>query len=157
MGLILIIVLQGGATLSGQAGAWLWNCGKVTKIEKPSTDMVSFYPYRLTDDRQIVGLAITRSYNRYGVVRNVDGTWSLLFEPTQGREMTAVNRHLLIAGYDQVNEYRIPWLKPNGSDMTYLPHYKFHHHQITKISEQGWAIGSASADNCSHPLLWTSA
>jgi hypothetical protein len=154
MGIILVRVHKGGdIAASGEAGAWLWDGAQTIEIGKPSSDFASFYPHRVTDERRVVGLTIRKDGQRCGAVRSVNGTWSPLFTPTRGRELTAVNRQLLIAGYDLVNDYRVPWVKEEGREMTYLPHYKYHHH-ITMVSEQGWAVGTASADNCCHPLLW---
>ena len=155
MGVILVRVHKGkDIALSHEAGAWLWDGGQVTEIGKPSSEFGSFYPHRVTDEGCVVGLTIRKDGQRCGAVRSVNGTWSPLFTPVEGRELTAVNRQLLIAGYDLLDYYRVPWVKQEGREMTYLPHYKYHHHHITMVSEQGWAIGTASADNCCHPLLW---
>lgn len=154
-GVILLRVHKGGGiALSRYAGAWLWDGVEATEIGMPSKDFSSFYPRCVTDEGRVVGLTIRKDGKRCGMVRSTNGKWSPLFIPTQGRELTAVNRKLVIAGYDLVNNYRVPWVKQEDSEMTYLPHYKYHHHQITMVSDQGWAIGTASADNCCHPLLW---
>lgn len=154
-GVILLRVHTSSDTLlSREAVAWLWDGAKTTVIGKPNDDVASFYPYRLVDGGRIAGLTIGRNGERCGAVRADDGKWYLLFKPAVGREVTAVNRQLLIAGHEIVSDYSIPWVKEEGGDIAYLPHYKHHHHRITMVSEQGWIIGTASADNCSHPLLW---
>ena len=154
-GVILARVHEGGdILLSGGAEAWIWQDGQVTKIGKPSSDTASFYPKRITEDGRIVGLAIMRNGQRYGVVRSVDGTWSRLFDPLQGRELTAANRNLLLGGYDSVEHYRIPWVKLGHGEISHLQHFKYHHHHVTIVSDQGWLVGTASADNCCHPVLW---
>lgn len=140
--------------LSREAVAWLWEGGEVTNIGKPSDNIASFYPHILTNDKRVVGLSIGKNGHRIGMVGDVNGVWIPLFEPVLNRELTAVNRKLLIAGYDLVNNYRVPWIKRESEEIEYLPHYRNHHHQITMLSEQGWAVGTATADNCCHPLLW---
>ena len=152
---ILARVHEGGdILLSGGAEAWLWHHGQVTKIGKPSSDTASFYPKRVTEDDRIVGLAIMSNSQRYGVVRNADGTWARLFDPIQGRELTACNRSFLLAGYDTIDHYLVPWVKRDRGEISYLQHFKYHHHKVTMISEHGWLVGTASADNCCHPVLW---
>ena len=116
--------------------------------------MTRLYPKRVTENGRIVGLAIMSNGQRYGVVRSVDGTWERLFDPIQGREITASNRSLLMAGYDTIEHYLVPWVKHECGEISYLQHFKNHHHKVTMVSEQGWLIGAASADNCSHPMLW---
>ena len=154
-GVILARVHEGGdVLLSGGAEAWLWQDGQVTKIGKPSSDTASFYPKRITEDGRVVGLAIMSNGQRFGAVRSVNGTWSRLFDPSQGRELTGANGNLLLAGYDSVEHYRVPWVKHEHGEIRHLQHFKYHHHQVTMVSEQGWLVGTASADNCCHPVLW---
>lgn len=155
-GVVLIRAHKGGnVALSQETGAWIWDGAQAQKIDMPSGDLACFYPHRLTDEGRIAGLTINKNGERGGAVRGINGMWSPLFTPAPGREFTAVNRQLLIAGYDSVNGYDVPWIKREGGEVMYLPHYKYHHHVITKVSEQGWAVGTASSDNCRHPMLWT--
>lgn len=149
MGVILVRVHNGVET-----GAWLWDGARATEIGKPSSNFQKFYALRVTDEGRVAGLTIRKDGQRCGAVRSIDGTWSSLFTPKLGRELTAVNRQLLIAGYETDNDYRVPWVMQEGGEITYLPHYKYHNHHVWMVSEQGWAVGSASADNCRHPLLW---
>jgi len=154
-GVILVRVHErGDILLSGGAEAWFWQDGRVTRIGKPSGDTASFYPKRITEDGRVVGLAIMSNRQRFGVVRSDNGIWSRLFDPLEGRELTAANRNLLLAGYDSLEHYRIPWVKHEHGEISRLQHFKYHHHQVTMVSEQGWVVGSASADNCCHPVLW---
>lgn len=128
-GVLLVRVHKGGSiVLSHDAGAWLWDGSRKTEIGKPDNEYSCFYPQCLTDDGRVVSLTIKRDGQRCGAVRNVNGTWISLFTPTRGRELTAVNRQLLIAGYDLTNNYRVPWVKQEGGEILYLPYYKYHHH-----------------------------
>ena len=136
------------------AGAWLWDGQNAYEIGKPSPDLTAFWPRCLTEDNAVVGLTIRNDGQRGAAVRNVDGSWAFLFTPSPGREFTAAKGAQVIAGYDTINHYGIPWVKRENEQIVYLPHFQYHHHKPTMVSEQGWILGTASADNCCHPILW---
>jgi len=155
-GNMLLRIHPGSNFLSSQeAVAWLWDGTEVVKIGKPGSDFRYFSPHRLTDEMEIVGLTIRQDQQRCAAIVDTKGDWSFLFDPLNGREFTAANRKLQFAGYDLIDQYRVPWLENTFGEITnYLPYFKYHHHRISMVSDEGWAIGTAASDNCCHPILW---
>lgn len=134
--------------------AWLWDGEDGYRLEKPSPELRAFWPKCLTEENAVIGLTIHNNGQRSAAVRHADGTCAFLLSPSPGREFTTAKGTQIIAGYDQIDGYGIPWVKQENEEIAYLPSFKYHHHKPTMISEQGWILGTASADNCCHPLLW---
>ncbi len=135
-------------------GAWLWDGHEQRELGKPSPEFRVFWPKKLTEDDAVVGLTIRSDGQRGAAARRADGTWSELLTPASGREFTAANGMRVLAGYDTIDHYQLPWVMREKEEITYLPHFQHHQHQPTMVSEQGWVLGTASSDNCYHPLLW---
>ncbi|MCC6946237.1 MAG: hypothetical protein IT539_00585 [Bradyrhizobiaceae bacterium] len=139
-----------------QVFAVIWDHELIHMVGYPGANCVSFWPHRLTDDGSVIGLAIEANGNRLSAIRQSSGAWERLFEPALGREFTATNSKGMIAGFEKTEDYMIAWFKRPNENITYLQGFKHHNHRPTAVSEDGRILGFASADNCTHPIMWTS-
>ena len=135
-------------------GAWLWDGENAVQIERPSSECKSFWPIHLTEDDAIIGFTTGTNGQRALVVRGLDSTWETILPPLAERHFTAANSKRLVAGHDEIDDFNVPWVKLENEEVAYLPYFQFHHHRPMMISNNGWIVGTATADNCCHPLLW---
>lgn len=137
------------------AEAGLWDGGRLSRLGLPDPRTRAVYPRRRTRDGTTVGTAIGQDHTRRIVSCDSSGEWSVLAAWNRGGELMAADSHGNLVGWENVDRYEVPWLWRRGETASSrLPHYRFHHHRPHLINDQGWIVGAASADNCSHPLLW---
>lgn len=136
--------LSAAFLIQGQNIAWLG---------EPHENTKAMYPRAIYDDNSIITLVILTDGARLCCCRDQTGRWSSIMEPASGREFISVSDDMTIVGYDNINDYKIPWIKEDGGDLQYLSHPKHHNVKPASISAS-FVVGAASGDYCSHPLRW---
>lgn len=133
----------------------LWTDEDVFMLGLPSPDVVGYYPRRVTSGGVVVGTSIREDGLREIATWSDPEGWRSFGTSSHGREVTGSDEFGHLVGYETLDGYRIPWSWASSGDFKYLPHYRYHHHVPSAISDRGWIVGTASADNCRHPLLWS--
>jgi hypothetical protein len=136
------------------ARALLWQGTEVVDLGLPSADCVSFFPARLTPGGSVLGTTQDAKHHRGTAVRYADGRWQHI-PLRRGAHLTCGTDQVL-AGAELVDGYEVPWIwTPGGSEPSYLPYYLNHYNRPMAIGSDGRIVGTASADYCSHPVVWT--
>jgi hypothetical protein len=137
----------------GAAGAMVLDRKGLRAVAPPDADPNGFIPVGMLLDGRLVATAL--GFDRRGVVLASDGTWSDLPLP-RGNEVVAVNDAGWLAGYTTTDRYRTGWVWRLDGDHkpATLPAWRFHDTQASAVAPGGLVVGHASADRCSHPLMW---
>ena len=147
---IMSTIIHNGA----EAEAELWDGRTRTILGQLAPNVRAFYPIALTSDGATIGTAIFHDHSREiaAVTRQADGApW--VTHPTAENSQRSTPG-LPRGSRDTPPVQRALDLATDRTVFVDLPHYRHHHHQPMMISVRGWIVGSASADNCNHPLLW---
>jgi hypothetical protein len=149
-GNMLILVNDGR-----EAGAWILPRDESPfDAGKPSSTCRSFFPLRIRYDGAVLGVTIGVDGRRGAAARLPEGSWEEVALP-QSAELTAVSDRGDLAGYADVDDYRAAWIWPSGAESWIpLPRFADHHHHPTAVMADGTVVGTAGADDCSHPVLW---
>ena len=135
------------------ARALLWRGDDIEEIGLPDERCVSFFPSFLTPHEVIAGTALDRDGTRREMRRLADGTWETIVLPRSS--VVVCGDDDVLVGFDKIAGYTKPWIWPLGEESRlYLPSVEHHHTSPTAISTNGTVLGVASADGCSHPILW---
>lgn len=136
-----------------EAWCWQWHSdGRLEALANPQ-GFLAIYPVRFLTGGALVGTAVSVANERRAMTRRPDGTWQDL-GLSIGSELTAADSRLL-AGRQQISGFWRPWVRlAAGQDPIRLPGLKYHHHYVTNVSPSGSLVGSATTDDCAHPLIW---
>ena len=136
----------------GAAGAIIRDRNGLRVVAPPDADPNGFIPVGMLPDGQLVAMAL--GFDRRCMVMASDGTWSELPLP-RGYEVVAVSDAGWLAGYTTTGHYRTAWVWQLGGNRqpAPLPAWRFHDTQASGVAP-GVVVGQASADRCSHPLMW---
>lgn len=107
----------------------------------------------ITGSHDVVGIRLDGAKRQ--AVRSIDHqTWEPLGPPPSW-EPTHVSHTGLVAGYFQREGFGNPWVLETGTSLTTLPGYHRHYHRVVASGADGWLVGTATTERCSHALLWT--
>jgi len=139
--------------MGGAAGAMIRDRRGLRTVAPPDGDPNGFIPIGMLPDGQLVATALGSDRRAMTMAR--DGIWSNLPIP-RGYEVVAVIDSGWLAGYTTTDHYRTAWVwqLDGGRGPTVLPAWRFHDTQANDVAPGGIVVGYASADRCSHPLMW---
>jgi hypothetical protein len=133
-----------------QTESYLWAPdGTMTRLIIP--------PYGLaigiTGSHDVVGIRLDGA-ERQAVRSTNHQTWEPLGLPPSW-EPNHVSHTGLVAGHFQREGLGSPWVLRASTSLTTLSGYTHHHHRVVASAANGWLVGTATTERCSHALLWT--
>jgi hypothetical protein len=135
--------------------AALWDGHLFSPLAQPPWAVRAFYPVRRTSDGAVVGTVILRNHARGVAVCDASGEWTTPAGLPSRRELLAADLSGNLVGREIVDEYQVAWIwRVEGKTFTRLPYVRHHHTAPTHLAEDGSVLGTASSDNCSHPVRW---
>lgn len=140
--------------IRNESGGFLWCADGLHWIGAPTEDTRALYPEKIFNDGSVASLAILKNGDRLFCLRQPDGRWLTLVPPLPGRAVCRINDARTMIGFDEIAGYRRPWIKKDGSPISYLQYFSHHNHNLTCINESNEILGFASSDHCYHPISW---
>ncbi|MGH2489275.1 MAG: hypothetical protein ACRDFR_06645, partial [Candidatus Limnocylindria bacterium] len=147
-------VVIGFAHDGRQASGWLRHRGGAPEpIATPGC--ASFWPLGITDDETVVGMCIGADFARRAIAIDAGGAMRPL-DLARGAELTAISARGDVAGrIPDETGVTIPWVRRQGDPRPLLlPRLRDHHHSVFGMRGARLLVGVATADYCSHALLW---
>jgi hypothetical protein len=136
------------------ARALLWQGKDVVNLGFPDHACVSFFPAKVTPAGTVLGTTYDAKHHRGAAVRYPDGRWERVSLPP-GAHLTCGTDSIL-AGAELVAGCEVPWIwTPGDREPAYLPYYVNHYNRPLAVGADGRILGTASADYCCHPVIWT--
>jgi hypothetical protein len=149
---VAVVRLHAGA----EAEAALWDGNLLSPLTPLPSTVRAFYPVGRSGDGGVAGTVIFRSHGREIAVCDASGNWTTPAGVPTGRDLRAVDVSGNLAGTEIVDEYQVAWIWwAEEKALTRLPYIRHHHTAPTHLAGDGSVLGTASSDNCSHPLRWS--
>jgi hypothetical protein len=135
-----------------QAAVWLRLTDGTATVLAPE-GCRSFWANGVTRDGKVIGMCLWPDGRRGVGLTDLDGRLESINIP--GFELGAVGDDgEVLAGRQESGTVTVPAIWRRGDRETeVLPHLRNHHHAVFGLSWP-FVVGVATADRCSHPLLW---
>lgn len=138
-----------------QVEAALWDGDLLSALSPPLATVRAFYPLGRTSDGAIAGTLIFRDHARGIAVRDASSKWTTPAGVPTRCELRAVDLSGNLVGTENLDEYQVGWIwRAEAKAFTRLPWVRHHHTTPTHLAEDGSVLGTASSDDCSHPVRW---
>lgn len=116
-------------------------------------NQANVFPIALTDNDVVLGQARNAHNQPVAVICKPGATWERL-GTDDGWIPIDINNDGIVIGRVTIDQLTRPWIHYRGGQAKLLPYLTDHHTSPEAINNIGDIVGSASADNDTHALVW---
>lgn len=130
----------------------LWNPADSTWVNV-GDDTTNVFPIALNDDGIVLGQGRNIHSHPVAVMCEPAGTWERL-GTDDGWIPVDINNRGEVIGRVMIDGIDRPWLRRSTREIVLLPYATDHHTTPAAINNVGHIVGGATADRCSHAMMW---